>query len=155
MTAKLLPCCVSVMIAQLTFRGMPLAQGMTLAQVICLHGLGHTEVRALLKAVVELPTTVPPEKNISWSGRTFLSLGDAACHCIVMGLSQKHDIYKIGLLIRVIGWTALDKLAFRPVTISDTQLMRAPYTYLVQQSLGLHSRKINTETRIRAHIAHG
>lgn len=106
------------MIAQLTFRGMSLAQGMTLARLIRLHGLEHTEVRALLKAVVELPATPLPGKNITWSGHTFASLGEAACHCIIAGLTQKHDIYKIALLIRVIGWSALNKLAYCPVTLS-------------------------------------
>lgn len=106
------------MIAQLKFRGMPLAQGMTLARVIRLHGLDLTEVQALLEAVVELPTTLLPGKNITWGGQNFSSLGEAACHCIVIGLSQKHDIYKIALLIRVIGWTAPDRLAYCPVTIS-------------------------------------
>ena len=103
MIAKLLPCCVSVMIAQLTFRGMPLAHGMTLAWVIRLHDLQPTEVQSLLKAVVELPTPVLPGKHITWEGHTFQSLGEAACHCIVAGIYQKHNIDKIGLLIRVIS----------------------------------------------------
>lgn len=118
MIAKPLPCCVSVLIAQLTFRGMPLAQGMTLARVIRLHDLEYTQVHALLQAVVELPITLLSGKNITWSGHTFPSLGEAACHCIIAGLSQKHDIYKIALLIRVIGWTAPNKLAYCPVTLS-------------------------------------
>lgn len=105
MIAGLFPCCISLMIAQLTFRGMSLAQGMTLARLIRLHGLEHSEVRALLKAIVALPTTLLPAKKIIWSGHGFSSLGEAACHCIVVGLSQKQDIDKIALLIRVIGWS--------------------------------------------------
>lgn len=103
MLAKLLPCCVAVMIAQLTFRGMPLAQGMTLAQVIHLHGLNHTEVRALLEAVVELPTPVLTGKYV-WGGHIFQSLGEAACHCIVGGISQKHSVEDIGLSLHTVGW---------------------------------------------------
>lgn len=115
MTAKLLPCCVSVMIAQLTFRGMPLAQGMTLAQVICLHGLGHTEVRALLKAVVELPTPVIPRKYTTW-GHTYQSLGEAACSCIVGGLSQKHSAEDIGLSLRMMGGLLPNNTVRQPTT---------------------------------------
>lgn len=103
MIAKFLPCYVSVMIAQLTFRGMPLAQGMTLAQVIRLHGLEHTEVHALLQAAVELPTPIHPGKHIIWGGHTFQSLGEAACHCIVGGLSQKHSVEEIGSSLRTLG----------------------------------------------------
>ena len=102
MIAKLFPCCVSVLIAQLTFRGMPLAQGMVLAQVIRLYAIEPTEVRTLLMAVVELPTTGSLEKNIAWGGHTFSSLGEAACRCIVVGLCQKYEIYKISQLIRTL-----------------------------------------------------
>lgn len=107
------------MIAQLTFRGMPLAQGMTLARVIRLHDLEHTKVRALQKAVVKLPTNLPLGKKIIWGGHTFSSLGEAACHCIIVGLSLKHDSYKIALLIRVIGWSALNKPAYCPLLFRD------------------------------------
>lgn len=87
------------MIAQLTFRGMPLAQGMTLAWVIRIHDLKHTEVRALLQAVVELPNPGRRHQHISWGGNTFQSLGEAVCHFIIAGLCQKHSIHTISLLI--------------------------------------------------------
>lgn len=143
MIAGLFPCCISLLIAQLTFRGMPLAQGMTLARVIRLHGLENTEVRALLKAVVELPTTPLSGKNITWSGHTFSSLGEAACHCIVVGLSQKHDICKIALLIRVIGWTAPDKLAYCPITISGRNPTNECHHALILSSKRLAPMQIN------------
>ena len=104
------------MIAQLTFRGMPLAHGMTLARVIRLHDLEPTEVQALLKAVVELPTPVLPGKHITWEGHTFQSLGEAACHCIVAGIHQKHSVADIGLSLRTLGGVLPNNTTRKPTT---------------------------------------
>ena len=138
------------MIAQLTFRGMPLAHGMTLAWVIRLNDLEPTEVQALLKAVVELPTPVLPGKHITWEGHTFQSLGEAVCHCIVAGIYQKHNIDKIGQLIRVLS--GLFPTDLRTGRFQDpTPTVNAP-AHISPTTVWLSSQP-NTETLItHAHL---
>ncbi len=93
-----------MLIAQLTFRGMPLAQGMRLATLIRLHGVQDSEVHSLLNAARDLPISDPPEKPICLGKHTFPSAGEMASHLITFGLSQKLGVEKIGMLICIAGW---------------------------------------------------
>jgi len=100
-----------MMIAQLTFRGMPLAQGMLLARMIRLHEIQDNEIRWLCKAVMELPIPALSEKHITLGSRTFQSTGEAVGHLIIFGLSEKLGIEEIGLLTLIAGWILIDKVA--------------------------------------------
>ena len=99
-----------MLIAQLTFRGMPLAQGMTLANLIRLHALGDSEVRSLLKAAIDLPIFDRPEKPICLGEHTFPNMGEMVGHLITFGLSQKLGIKEIGMLTCIAGWILSTKL---------------------------------------------
>jgi len=100
-----------MMIAQLTFRGMPLAQGMTLANMIRLHEIQDNEVHCLLEAVRELPISHLPEKHITLGRHTFTSTGEVVGHLIALGLAKKLSIEEIGLFTRIVGWILTNKLA--------------------------------------------
>lgn len=93
-----------MLIAQLTFRGMPLVQGITLAQLIRLHELQASEMNSLLNAAMDLPIPVLPEKPICLGKHTFFSVGEMAGHLIAFGLSQKLGVEKIGMLVCIAGW---------------------------------------------------
>lgn len=93
-----------MLIAQLTFRGMSLSQGMTLAKLIRLHELQDSEVHSLLNAARDLPISVLPEKPVCLGKHTFPSVGEMAGHLITFGLSQKLGIEKIGMLTCIAGW---------------------------------------------------
>ena len=98
------PRAVAMLIAQLTFRGMPLAQGMTLAQLIRLHGLQESEIDSLLNAAMDLPIPTLPEKQICLGKHIFPSVGEMAGHVIAFGLSQKLGVEKTGMLTCIAGW---------------------------------------------------
>lgn len=102
---------VSMMIAQLTFRGMSLAQGMTLARMIRLHEIRDDEMHCLLEAVRELPISPLPEKHIALDRRTFPNAGEVVGHLIAVGLAKKLGVEEIGLFIRIVGWILTNKLA--------------------------------------------
>lgn len=104
------PCAVAMLIAQLTFRGMPLAQGMTLAKLIRLHEIRDSEVRSLLDAAMDLPISALPEKRICFGKHTFPNVGEMIGDLITRGLSQKLGAEKIGMLIRMAGWILSAKL---------------------------------------------
>ena len=99
-----------MLIAQLTFRGMPLAQGMTLAKLIRLHELRDSEVRCLLDAAMDLPISALPEKRICFGKHIFPNFGEMIGDLIACGLSQKLGAEKIGVLICVAGWILSAKL---------------------------------------------
>lgn len=99
-----------MLIAQLTFRGMPLAQGMMLAKLIRLHALRDSEVRCLLDAAMDLPISAHPGKRICFGKQTFPSFGEMIGDLIACGLSQKLGAEKIGMLICVAGWIVSAKL---------------------------------------------
>lgn len=99
-----------MLIAQLTFRGMPLAQGMTLAKLIRLHELRDSEVRCLLDAAMDLPISTLPEKRIYFGKHTSLNFGEMIGDLIAGGLSQKLGAEEIGALICVAGWILGAKL---------------------------------------------
>lgn len=103
-------CTVALLIAQLTFRGMPLAQGMRLARLVRLHGISEKEVHSLLGAVMDLPISVLPEKQISLGKHTFLSAGEMVGHLIALGLSKKFGAEKIGGLIHITAWMLREEL---------------------------------------------
>lgn len=98
------PRVVAMLIAQLTFRGMPLVQGITLAQLIRLHELQASEINSLLNAAMDLPIPSLPDKPICLGKHTFFSVGEMAGHLIAFGLSQKLGVEKIGMLICIAGW---------------------------------------------------
>lgn len=105
-----------MMIAHLTFRGMPLNQGMALAQMIRLHGLQHGEVHCLLEAMMELPAPVAQEKLVL--GRyIFQNTGDVVAHFIIQSLSRKRAVEEIALFIRIIAWILTDKLTQQPASV--------------------------------------
>lgn len=93
-----------MLVAQLTFRGMSLAQGMTLAKLIRLHELQDSAVRSLLKVAMKLPIPILSEKSMLLGERTFHSVGEMVGDLIAFGLSKKLDVEKIGMLIHVTGW---------------------------------------------------
>ena len=98
------PRAVAMLIAQLTFRGMPLAQGITLAQLIRLHELQGSEMNSLLNAAMDLPIPALPEKQICLGKHTFPSVGEMAGQLIAYGLAQKLGVEKIGMLTCIAGW---------------------------------------------------
>lgn len=92
-----------MLVAQLTFRGMSLAQGMTLANLIRLHEIQDSAVRSLLNVAINLPTPTLPEKQAPHGERTF-SVGEMVGDVIAFGLCKKLDAEKIGTLIHATGW---------------------------------------------------
>lgn len=96
-------CAVAMLIAQLAFRGMPLAQGIWLATQIRLHGIQDNEVRSLLKVMVALPVFAHPEP-INLDKHTFSSAGEVAGYFITLGLPKKFDAEETCLVTRVAGW---------------------------------------------------
>lgn len=92
-----------MLIAQLTFRGMPLAQVVWLAMLIRLHGIQNNEVRRLLKVVMALPVSAHPEP-INLDKHTFSSAGEVAGYFITLGLPKKFDAEETCLVTRIAGW---------------------------------------------------
>lgn len=105
------PMPVSMMIAQLTFRGMSLAQGMTMAKMIRLYDIQKDEVLCLFEAVAALPTSPLPEGHITLGRHTFTSTGEVVGHLIVLGLSKNFNVEEIALFICIVGWILAEELA--------------------------------------------
>lgn len=97
------PRAVAMLIAQLTFRGMPLAQGIWLATLIRVHGIPDSEVQNLLKVIVALPPFAL-QKSISPDKHTFSSTGEVVGHFIALGFSEKFDAEEMCMVIRFAGW---------------------------------------------------
>ena len=115
-----------MLIAQLTFCGMPIAQGMTLAKLIRLHEIQDNEVHCLLEAVMELPIFVLPEKHITLGRRIFPSAGEVVGHLIILGLAKKLGVEEIGLFTRIVGWILTEELApQQTVVILSDAIQRA------------------------------
>lgn len=92
-----------MLIAQLTFRGMPLGQGMALSRLIRLHEIQDSEMDSLLSAAMDLPIPSVQEKSICLGKHTFPSVGETAGHLIAFGLIQKLGVEKIGMLTCIVG----------------------------------------------------
>lgn len=90
-------------IAQLTFRGMSLAQGMTMAKMIRLYDIQKDEVLCLFEAMAALPTSPLPEGRITLGRHTFTSTGEVVDHLIVLGLSKNFNVEEIALFTCIVG----------------------------------------------------